>query len=195
MGKKPPDTRRHPRFTVGGKTKGRVTADGEASLINISLGGVLIEHSQVVRPGTISSLDLDLQGKRVNFRCRVVRSVVNRAEVQPDGERAMIYHTGLEFFDLSEETRQVICDYIQSIIEDGKSTPTAEGPIRRWYTCERCRASFEVADSEIRPVSIESRKRPVQTGDLFYYDHGSCDGTLVYTFGGPNLPWALKEEA
>jgi hypothetical protein len=80
---------------------------------------VLIEHVQVVRPGTTSSLDLELYGKRLSLRCRVARSVVHRTEVQPDGEQTLIYHTGMEFVDLPEETRQVICHYIRSFIEDG----------------------------------------------------------------------------
>ncbi len=120
MGEGQRDRRQHPRFTVVvGKATGRVTSVHDASLVDISFGGVLIEHSQVVRPGTTSSLDLDLEGRRLRLRCRVIRSVVNRIELQPDGEQALIYHTGLEFLDLSEETRQVISDYIQSITEDG----------------------------------------------------------------------------
>jgi len=122
------DRRQHPRFTVVvGKATGRVTSVHDASLVDISFGGVLIEHSQVVRPGTTSSLDLDLEGRRLRLRCRVIRSVVNRIELQPDGEQALIYHTGLEFLDLSEETRQVISDYIQSITEDGSGLGLPSG--------------------------------------------------------------------
>lgn len=124
MEKKWPVSRQHPRFIVGGKKKGRVSTAYESSLLNISLGGALIEHAQVVlRPGALSILELELQGKRVSLRCRVVRSVVKRPEIQPDGERAIIYHTGLEFLDLPEETRQVLCDYIQSITEEGQPMP------------------------------------------------------------------------
>ena len=122
------DRRQHPRFTVVvGKATGRVTSVHDASLVDISFGGVLIEHSQVVRPGTTSSLDLDLEGRRLRLRCRVIRSVVNRIELQPDGEQALIYHTGLEFLDLSEETRQVISDYIQSITENGSGLGLPSG--------------------------------------------------------------------
>lgn len=128
MGEGQRDRRQHPRFTVVvGKATGRVTAVHDASLVDISFGGVLIEHSQVVRPGTTSSLDLDLEGRRLRLRCRVIRSVVNRIELQPDGEQALIYHTGLEFLDLSEETRQVIRDYIQSITEDGSGSGLPSG--------------------------------------------------------------------
>lgn len=127
MGEGERERRQHPRFTVAGKATGRVTAVHDASLVDISFGGVLIEHSQVVRPGTTSSLDLDLDGKRLRLRCRVVRSLVNRIELQPDGEQALIYHTGLEFLDLSEDTRQVIHDYIQSITEDGSGWGLSSG--------------------------------------------------------------------
>ncbi|MFQ5655909.1 MAG: PilZ domain-containing protein [Candidatus Methylomirabilales bacterium] len=186
--------RRHPRFFVPGKTTGRVTPDYEASLINISLGGVLIEHTQVVQPGTIAYLDIPLLGRGLRLQCRVVRSVVNRPEQEADGERVLIYHTGLEFLDLPEETRQLIGDYIHSITEDEKPMPTDDVPVRRWYTCEKCDTSFELTDSEVRPAFIESLKRPVQTGDLFHYDHGTCQGTLMYTLGGPFLPWSVNEE-
>ena len=91
----------------------------DASLVDISLGGALIEHAQVVRPGTMSSLDLDLQGKKLRVKCRVARSVVDRIEAQPDGEQALIYHTGLEFLQPCEETQRLINDYIQSITGNG----------------------------------------------------------------------------
>ncbi|HEY4719144.1 MAG TPA: hypothetical protein VIH84_01025, partial [Candidatus Methylomirabilis sp.] len=56
-------SRRHyARFLIGGKAKGRVTAIYDAVVLDISMGGSLIEHSGVVRPGTLSSLDLDLGG-------------------------------------------------------------------------------------------------------------------------------------
>lgn len=113
------DRRQHARFVVGGRTKGRVTAIYDARILDISPGGSLIEHSQVVRPGTLSCLDLDLLGKRMSLKCRVARSVVHRSEIQPDGDNELIYHTGLEFLDRSDETRRLIIDYIQSIIEDG----------------------------------------------------------------------------
>lgn len=111
--------RKHPRFVAKGETKGRVAAVSDAVLLNISLGGALIEHAGVVRPGTPSSLELDLHGKRIRLRCRVARSVGNRIEVQPDGEQELVYHTGLQFVEPSDETLQVIGDYIQSLSNEG----------------------------------------------------------------------------
>jgi hypothetical protein len=115
------ERRQHARFVVGGRAKGRVTAIYDARILDISPGGSLIEHAHVVRPGTMSSLDLNLLGKRMSLRCRVARSVVHRSEVQQDGDKELIFHTGLEFLDRSDETRKMIIDYIRSIIEDGNS--------------------------------------------------------------------------
>ena len=185
-----PSQRQHARFVVRGQVKGRVTSVYEAYILNISLGGALIEHAYVVRPGSSSSLDLDLQGKRLSLRCRVARSVVHRGELQPDGERALIYHTGLEFIDAPKETRLMISNYIQSVIDNGNSALAGEELDRRYYICEKCGQSFHLTDAEVRPAFIESRKRPVESGDLFYHDHGTCQGTLMYTFGGPRTPWS-----
>jgi hypothetical protein len=121
--------RRYPRVIVGGKIKGRVFAMYEASLLNISLGGALIENGDVLCPGAIISLSLDLQGRRANVHCRVIRSAVHGTALQPGGERALIYHTGVEFLDPSEEMRQVISGYVQSIARE-RNESSAERRLR-----------------------------------------------------------------
>jgi len=117
MGKSRRDRREYPRFVLGRRGRGRATTTYAASLQNISLRGALIEHSHPVRPGILSDLVLDLHGKKVSVRCRVVRSVVHRRELLPTGERESKYQTGLEFVELSDETRQVISDYIKSGVD------------------------------------------------------------------------------
>lgn len=121
MGKEKSEKRRHPRFVVGGKAKARVTAVYDASLVDISLGGAQIEHTHIVRPGTLSYLILTIRGRQVSVRCRVVRSVVDRPEADPDGEQVLIYRTGLEYIDVSDETLRSIDEYILSGMEN--STP------------------------------------------------------------------------
>ncbi|MFQ5989673.1 MAG: PilZ domain-containing protein [Candidatus Methylomirabilales bacterium] len=111
--------RKHARFAVKGGAKGRVAVVWDAVLLNISLGGALIEHTNVVRPGTPSSLELELQGQRIRLRCRVARSVAERIQVQPDGERELVYETGLQFVDASDETLQIIGDYIDALGKGG----------------------------------------------------------------------------
>lgn len=108
-----PDRRKYPRL-VKQNDGGRIGTAHEASVLNISLGGALVEHAYIVRPGTISSLVLNVPGRAMKLSCRIVRSSVHRLAVQPDGEGEVIYHTGLEFVDSSEEAHQIMSDFVQS---------------------------------------------------------------------------------
>ena len=92
-------------------------------LLNLSLGGALIEHAQVVEPDMLSSLDLELQERRLSLPCRIAWSVVARQELDLDGKEVTVYRTGLEFLDPPEQTQQVISDYVQSMIEEKEIVP------------------------------------------------------------------------
>ncbi|MFQ5990018.1 MAG: PilZ domain-containing protein [Candidatus Methylomirabilales bacterium] len=187
------ERRKHPRFVVGG-TKGRVPGVGEVSLMNISLGGVMVEHADMLRPGSTSQLVLPLLWRIMRVQCRVVRSELTRHDYGPDGEEVTIYHSGLEFLDPSEETRQVVSQYIETMIEEGQARPSGDGQIRRSYSCDQCGQSFELTDSDVRPVFMDPRKRPVQAGDQFHHKHGTCEGPLTCTFAGPKVPWTFEQD-
>jgi len=131
--------RRHPRVKVGGKAHGKVNAIHNVSLLDISLGGALIEHAHVAQPGIVFDLFLTLLGRKMRLKCRVIRSTVHRSEAQAYGERKLFYRTGLEFVGASEETRQAIADFITSVIEGengsgagepGRFEPLEQGRLR-----------------------------------------------------------------
>jgi len=89
--------RRRCSAVIGARFGARIARIYEAFLIDISASGALIEHADLVRPGTFSVLTLSLNGHEVGLKCRVVRSRVHRFEVRPPGERHLIYRTGIEF--------------------------------------------------------------------------------------------------
>jgi hypothetical protein len=103
--------RRHdPRWAVGvhgSRLAARITPIHEATLINISRGGALVEHSDPFPPGTISLLTLMLHEQKVGMKCRVVRTAAHRNNVVANGERELIYRTGLEFLGTLERVRAV----------------------------------------------------------------------------------------
>lgn len=187
--------RKYPRYVVRTRTEGRLEGIDAAVLVDISLGGVKIEHAQNIRPGTISPFDLLFHGKKIRLLCRVVWSFVVRQEYDLNGEGTMIYHTGLEFHNPSEPTRQLINDYLQAMLDEGIATPPDDGVIRRAYACQQCGEKYQLADAEVRPVFADVRKRPVQPGDLFYYQHDNCDGSMECILGGPRVPWKGEEDA
>lgn len=181
--------RRYPRYVLRARTRGRLTGSDDVLLIDISLGGARIEHDEFIRPGMISPLDLDFRDRRIRLWCRVVWSMVVGQDMDLDGEGSMIYHTGVEFHNLSEESRQVLNDYVQALIDEGKAGPPDDAMIRRGYKCQKCNELYQLADGEVLPVFRDVRNRPVQAGDLFYYTHENCDGVMECIFGGPRVPW------
>lgn len=110
------DRRRHRRWEVGGRRVGRLDSAHQASVLDLSLGGALIEHaSNDLWPETIAFLTLAAPGQEAGLKCRVVHSTVHRYEAQPTGERDLIYRSGLEFLDTSEVSVQFIDNFIDSV--------------------------------------------------------------------------------
>lgn len=118
-----PVKRRFPRVTVMGRVEGKIVASYEATLVNLSLGGALVEHSSMVRLGSMSQLMLPFGKGEIRLTCRVVRSALNRRESR-GRDSAIIYQTGLEFVDPSPETLTVL----EELIAGSRPGGGAPGP-------------------------------------------------------------------
>lgn len=118
MTKKTRDRRRYPRFDEKRGTKISLIDIDEISLLNISLGGMLIEHDYLLRPGTIVEVVFPLAGRRLRLRCLVVWSTINRSEVRPDGEQELIFRTGIRFLEVSPDTDRKR-RFLQAVNEGG----------------------------------------------------------------------------
>ena len=97
VGQEGPDSSEYAGFGLNGTTEGQVNRVDSVKILEVSLWGALIEHTQVIRPGSVLTLDLTLAGRQTKLRCYVVQSLIHRRERQPDGEEALMYHTHLEF--------------------------------------------------------------------------------------------------
>jgi len=102
-------TRRFPRFQIRGVT-GAVTAPRQAEVLDLSLGGALVEHQGQLRMGAPCFIDLPTNGSVVTIRCRVVHSGVSRRG--PSG--ALYYCTGVKFVGLTPEAEEVLQAIIRS---------------------------------------------------------------------------------
>ncbi len=102
-------TRRFPRFQIRG-VAGAVTAPREAEVLDLSLGGALVEHQGQLRMGAPCFIDLPTNGSVVTIRCRVAHSGVSRRS--PSG--ALYYRTGVEFVGLTPEAEEVLQALIRS---------------------------------------------------------------------------------
>ncbi|MFQ5988557.1 MAG: PilZ domain-containing protein [Candidatus Methylomirabilales bacterium] len=107
--------RRYIRWEVGGLLTGHIGHIPNVSVMNFSTNGALIEHSHLVRPGSLCFLTLSVPHEEFTLKCRVVRSRLHLSEVRTDGERDVIYRTGVEFLDTSEAARRLLKEYIESL--------------------------------------------------------------------------------
>ncbi len=89
----------------------RKTTYQTVSLVDISMGGALIEHSTQVGPGTLVFLRM-LRGWEAGLMCQVVRSVVAPYDIYPTVRQDLSYRMGLKFLAPSEVSRRVIVEYI-----------------------------------------------------------------------------------
>lgn len=95
------ERRRYPRWVIAGRFVARLTPIHDAILIDLSPTGALVEHLDRVPPGTTVFLTLSFLEngkKKMGLRCKVVRSTAHRSEVGSNGQRDVIYRSGLEFF-------------------------------------------------------------------------------------------------
>ncbi|MFQ5988549.1 MAG: PilZ domain-containing protein [Candidatus Methylomirabilales bacterium] len=107
------ERRRYSRCALKGQVSGRI-GFRSVSPLDLSLGGVQIEHFQIVRPGTTTFLTLFFPNTEVTLKCAVARSAADRPVIQDDGEREIIYRTGLEFLSTTEDVRRVIGAYVSA---------------------------------------------------------------------------------
>jgi hypothetical protein len=105
------ERRRDSRWNAGG-TEARIAPKHNASLLNISRGGALIEHSHPVRPGTVLLLTLVVPYREISLRCQVIRSLEHRYEARSTEERDHFYRTRLQFLAVSEEYKELVDKYI-----------------------------------------------------------------------------------
>lgn len=115
MGERPIEERRRaPRIILREPVGGTIFTTVEATIVNVSTTGALLEHAQAVRIGQPYILTVTLSPREVRVRCRIIRSGIH--EIRPRGARepAVVYRTGVEFLDATAEDLQVLQEWVQT---------------------------------------------------------------------------------
>jgi len=117
MNAKGSERRRAPRVEVGGRARGKIKQVIEASLLNISTLGALVEHTHPVVIDQRYEVTFHLGQRDVTFQAKVVRSVVSGSQPLPGGKGRLVYQTGLEFLDARPEDVDLIIRAVQRGLE------------------------------------------------------------------------------
>ena len=98
----------------------------EATLIDVSLIGALIEHTEPVRPGEIYRLSFSVGERQVQVLARAIRVFASHRITMAGGERHVVYRTGMEFVGVKKEAAELISAHIDRLLLQGKGKPQPE---------------------------------------------------------------------
>jgi len=87
----------------------------DVTLIDLSRSGTLIEHTHRVRVGDSYHLSFQVDGLHVRVKARAVRSFASHRVPVAEGERQIVYRTGMEFADLTADTANSISAYLNRL--------------------------------------------------------------------------------
>jgi len=87
----------------------------EVSLIDISLSGALVEHTEPVRPGEIYHLSFSVEGQQLQVLARAIRAFASHHVTVAGGERQMVYRTGMEFLGVEKNVAALIAAYMDRL--------------------------------------------------------------------------------
>lgn len=94
-------------------------------LIDLSLSGALIEHSQPVRPGEVYRFSFGIDGHQVQVLARATRVFASHRVAVTGGERQVVYRSGIEFVGVEKAVADVISTYIVRLEGEMPSQPAA----------------------------------------------------------------------
>ncbi len=110
--------RRFPRIAQPRQASVRLQAGVPAKLIDLGLGGALIESPTRLSPGSMTGVTVSAGDVDFRTRMRVRRASISGFVPTPEGGRTLIYRAGLEFDSLSP--REI--DAVKAILEPASTT-------------------------------------------------------------------------
>ena len=106
--------RQHARLTFSEPVSGAVTSSHGVHVLDLSLGGARVEHTIILRPGSSCYLRVPIREKLLTVNGRIVWSkAISRAE-GATGETGLLYHSGVQFGTMAQDTRTVLAAYLDS---------------------------------------------------------------------------------
>lgn len=106
------DRRKRGRVNLQGALCGTLGLSAEVRVINLSLGGAMIEHRERLSPDQPCLLGLRLAGLDLRLRARVVWSRAHSAGRTLGGESEVSFRSGLQFTELPEGAEVHLRQYL-----------------------------------------------------------------------------------
>jgi hypothetical protein len=107
------------RVSVSGHFGARALATLEVRLVDLSITGARIEHGELLRPGSHCTFHLPPAIQSVVLSSRVVHSTVVGSTPMPDGDRQLLYQSGLAFLNVTPNQRAALEEVMKRITPGG----------------------------------------------------------------------------
>jgi DNA-binding response OmpR family regulator len=118
------DRRRAPRARIEEGSPAQLQLK-DVCLLDISLSGALVEHSEPVNPGEIYRLSFSVEGKEVQVLARAIRAFASHRVTVSGGGRRVMYRTGMEFVGIEKGASELIAAYVESLMRQGPGEQSA----------------------------------------------------------------------
>ncbi len=92
----------------------------ETKLLDISVSGALVEHTIPIRIGNLYRLSIPVEGHQVQVWARAARAYASHFVSSTDGERQMVYRTGMQFVRFEQDSVERLATYIDRLLAEGR---------------------------------------------------------------------------
>lgn len=92
----------------------------ETKLLDISVSGALVEHTIPIRIGNLYRLSIPVEGHQVQVWARAARAYASHFVSGTDGERLMVYRTGMQFVRLEQDSVQRLATLVDRLLAQGR---------------------------------------------------------------------------
>jgi hypothetical protein len=113
------ERRRVPRVSVTASIGARARATLEVRLVDLSVTGARIEHSELLRPGSACAFQFPPAIGSLIVSVRVIHSTVIGAMQDAEGERQLRYQTGVQFVKVTPEQRSILQGIVERLTPGG----------------------------------------------------------------------------
>jgi transposase len=90
----------------------------EIRLVDLSVSGALIEHSMPVRIGSLYRIAIPVEGHQIQVSARAVRAYASHFIQGENGEKTVVYRTGMEFVKLERDAAKRLAAYIDRLLAE-----------------------------------------------------------------------------
>jgi hypothetical protein len=121
----PADRRRFARIACPPDASARLRAGTSAKLLDLGLGGALVESSSRLTPGSVNATLFVSPEIAFRARAHIVRAFVAGVEREDGGNTLLIYRAGLEFGPMSATEAGTLGNFVSAAMRMPSAVPIA----------------------------------------------------------------------